>query len=130
MICCHAILSSRKKRFPRKLKRNSIQQSCPGKRQRGTDYKEQRIIQKRTWRVAVVLPTFYRILDGLNEKDYLDLDEKDFLTSSFKADVVWLTNLNPLTGQAISKTRLNRIFRASPQTLFLINEAAMLPLVD
>jgi len=84
-----------------------------------------RIIGERGWRAGVVLPNFYRILDGLKASGYVSLDKEDLFKNNLKTDIVWLANPNSLTGEVIAKKDLLKIFKDYPQRLFLVDEAAM-----
>ena len=88
-----------------------------------------RIIKNQHWKIGVVLPTFYRILETLNDYS-LRLLKQDDLDKLPNLVAVWLNNPNPLTGEVIKREYLLKIFAKYPKTIFFIDEAAMFLLSD
>jgi len=88
-----------------------------------------RIIKSKHWKTGVALPTFYRILETLNDYS-LRLLKQDDLDKLSNLEAVWLNNPNPLTGEVIKREYLLKIFAKYPKTIFFIDEAIMFLLTD
>ena len=82
------------------------------------------IIKDKHLKTGVVIPTFYRITDNI--EDYTSIPSSQLSRFNYKKiDLVWLVNPNPLTGNYIQKQTVNKIVRSNPQTLFVVDETAV-----
>lgn len=82
------------------------------------------IIKEKNWKVGVVLPTFYRIIDNLGK--YTNIPAKEFGKRNYRnLQALWIVNPNPLSGDIIDKNILLNIIRKNPITIFLIDETAI-----
>ncbi|ACL75404.1 aminotransferase class I/II-fold pyridoxal phosphate-dependent enzyme [Ruminiclostridium cellulolyticum] len=95
----------------------------------------------RNKKVGVILPTFYRIYQTLQEPCFInipyDIDNEVLDICSLrkaidegKYEAVWITNPNPITGKGFYASELLNVIEANKDTLFIVDEASVDSVMD
>lgn len=88
------------------------------------------IFSQKNYSMGVVVPIFYRITETISSKVSYIL-EIELAKHNFRDyDIVWIQNPNLFSGNTHDRNELIKIIKNNPSTLFVIDEAGMLTLIE
>jgi len=89
------------------------------------------LIERNSYKVGIVVPTFYRILEILGAGNYQMITETEFLSDHFnELDVIIVTNPSLISGNVYNKRILLKIFQRNRSTIFIVDEIGIFPMLN
>ena len=88
------------------------------------------IFSQHNYKIGVVYPIFYRIIETISNDIYYIQEPEIFNCDLRGYDVIWLQNPNLFSGNTHDRDRLKKLIKNNTATLFVVDEAGMLTLIE